>query len=119
MEKQMDINKNFGFIEMNDNYTVFYTIVDNVQKNFKEIPAYLLRRFGRGVSLSSYERFKKKRTEVKELYLKNVHDYMQLFITDNITDIVFYHRRNYSDFVSSERIYYTKSNTTTTSHTTY
>ena len=125
MEKQININKNIGYIKMNDESTIFYTIVDNNQKNYKKIPAYLLRRFGRGPSLSSRERFDKKRIEVKNLYLKNVHDYLQLFITDNITDnineIVFDHERYYSDFIKSEKIFYnyTMSNITITSNITY
>ena len=124
MEKQININKNVGYIKMNDESTIFYTIVDNVQKNYKKIPAYLLRRFGRG-PLASRERFYKKRIEVKNLYLKNVHDYLQLFITDNITDniteFVFNHERYYSDFVNSEKIFYnyTISNITITSNITY
>ena len=32
MEKQMDINKNVGYIKMNDEFTFLYTNVDNVKK---------------------------------------------------------------------------------------
>ncbi len=124
MEKQL-LDKRYGYINMDDESTIFYTIVDNVQKNYKKIPAYLLRRFGRGPSLSSRERFDKKRIEVKNLYLKNVHDYLQLFITDNITDniteILFNHECNYSDFVKSEKIFYNyiEPNITITGNITY
>ena len=104
MEKQMDINKNVGYIEMNDEFTIFYTNVDNVKKEFQKIPANLYRRFGRGGSLSSYERFKTMRFLRKELYLKAVQDYIQLFVTDGITDIVFFYTSDNSDFDKSEKI---------------
>ncbi|MBY9021970.1 MAG: hypothetical protein KGD67_13020, partial [Candidatus Lokiarchaeota archaeon] len=97
---------------MNDEFTIFYTNVDNVKKECQKIPANLYRRFGRGGSLSSYERFKSMRFLRKVLYLKTVQDYIQLFVTDDITDIVFFYTSDYSDFVSSEKIKFILKNIT-------
>ncbi len=64
----MDINKKNIYIKMDAESTVFYTILDNVQKIFKEIPANSIKVI--------FER----------AYFENVCDYLQHFITDNITD---------------------------------
>ena len=104
MEKQMDINKNVGYIEMNDEFTIFYTNVDNVKKELQKIPANFYRSFGRGSSSSSYERFIKKRIESKELYLNNVYDYFKLFVSSNFTNIFFNFTSDYIDFLTSEKM---------------
>jgi hypothetical protein len=111
----MNINKKIIYIKMDDKSAVFYTIVDNVQIFLKEI-VYLKRRFPRG----SMNDFETKNNYSYHTYFVNIHNYLKLFetdnITDNITEFVFNHICNYSGFVKSEKVFFKKSNITITSN---
>jgi hypothetical protein len=92
MKKQMVINKENIYIKMDEKSTVFYTIIDNVHKKIKTIPANP-RKF-------LYER----------VYLENVENYLRYLILDHITDniikIVFNNIPCYSNFVLRIRMFY-------------
>jgi hypothetical protein len=92
MKKQMVINKENIYIKMDEKSTVFYTIIDNVQKKIKTIPV--------NPRKILYER----------VYLENVENYLRYLIldhnTDNIIKIVFNNIRCYSNFVLQIQMFY-------------